>query len=284
MSPASSSLPRDVCDALHATDASLLGVGSFGETWRVSDPLSYSGVFAVKLLKAEQFDPRLLKRETEGLSASSHQGILKLHDTGRVDLAGEPRHVLICEFIDGKSVSAAASEGLPTTDEVRGFALSLLSALVELHSADRIHRDLKPDNIMLRNGDWAEAVIIDFGLSRPVDGGTMTLYPQRVGSIPWMSPEQLRGSRARKAADVWACGVILYQLLTGRHPFFHGLDLREILNDEDEILDLVSGPSPSLPFSVPEDLARTVSRMLTAEPLGARGSARRAYLDLEGKN
>ena len=136
---------------------------------------------------------------------------------------------------------------------------------------------------MLRDGKWSRPVLIDFGLTRPLSGGTMTLYPALVGTIPWMSPEQLQGERARKAGDIWACGVILYQMLTGMHPFFHGIDIRNM--EAEELVDLVSVPAPDLPTSVPDDLASLVKRLLIPDPPNQRGSAKRALRDLtEGKD
>ena len=96
-----------------------------------------------------------------------------------------------------------------------------------------------------------------------------------------MSPEQLQGKKARKAADLWACGVILYELLAGRHPFFGSLDLRKLA--EEEILDLVSVAPPSLHAIAPRPLADVVQRLVNPEAAGLRGSAGRAVRELEGE-
>lgn len=274
--------PEDVRSALRAAEAQFLGSGTFGETWQVRDPLGRNGQFALKLLRPEHFDHRLLQREVESLDQFDHPGIVKLHDVGTVELKGEKRYALMCEYIAGGSVGQVLRAGRqPSPQDVEAFALSLLRAVSELHSKEKIHRDIKPDNIMLRDGCWSTPVLIDFGLSRSVSGGTMTVYPAKVGSLPWMSPEQLQGKKARKAADLWACGVILYELLAGRHPFFGSLNLRDL--DEDEIFDLVSVAPAGLHANVPTPLAVVVQRLVNPEAAGLRGSAQRAVRELEGE-
>ncbi|MDH6238591.1 serine/threonine protein kinase [Cryobacterium sp. CG_9.6] len=156
------------------------------------------------------------------------------------------------------------------------FALGLMRTIDELHSVDVIHRDIKPDNIILRDGDWARPVLIDFGLSRGLADETFTVYPARVGTVAYMSPEQLRGEKARKASDIWACGVLFYKLLTGNHPYLvttAGLHI-------DDLADLVVGnPRPMLE-RVPPELESLVGRMLSDHEY-QRGSSRRTLSDLK---
>lgn len=274
-------LEQDLATALGASSVSFLDSGTFGETWYAVDIDGVPGPVAVKVLKAEYFNPRLLARETSNLDAFDHANIVHLHGVRTISLQGVERHVIVCEYIEGGSANdALRTRGLPSHKHVRKFALGLFEAVAELHSQDLIHRDLKPANVMLREGKWKHPVLIDFGLVRSLTGDTMTKYPAMVGSLPWMAPEQLQGEKARKACDNWACGVILYQLLTGTHPFFHGVDIGAL--EAEELVDIVSVPPRALPEDVPADLAEVVMRLLTPEPAGARGSASRALKDLRG--
>ncbi|MGC5225315.1 serine/threonine protein kinase [Micromonospora sp. DT81.3] len=276
-------LEDELAVALGASSVSFLGRGTFGDTWRALDLDGIPEPLAVKVLRAEFFNPRLLARETSNLNEFDHDNIVRLHSVQTITFQGEEHHVIVCEYIDGGSAGQALRAGArPSYKHIRKFAQGLFEAVVELHAKDKIHRDLKPDNIMLRDGKWKQPVLIDFGLVRSLTGDTMTNYPAMVGSIPWMAPEQLQGEKARKACDNWACGVILYQLLTGTHPFFQGVDIRAM--EPEELVDLVSVPPPPLPAEVPNDLAEVVIRLLTPDPPGARGSAARALKTLRGAN
>lgn len=275
-------LEDELATALGASSVSFLGRGTFGDTWCAHDLDGSTEPLAVKVLRAEYFNPRLLARETGNLNEFDHHNIVRLHSVRTIRFQGEEHHVIVCEYIDGGSAGQALRAGArPSHKHVRKFARGLFEAVAELHAKDKIHRDLKPDNIMLRGGKWKQPVLIDFGLVRSLTGDTMTNYPALVGSIPYMAPEQLQGERARKACDNWACGVILYQLLTGTHPFFHGIDIRAM--EPEELVDLVSVPPPPLPADVPDDLTELVERLLTPDPPGARGSAARALKTIGGK-
>lgn len=273
----------EMTSLLGASSVTFLGAGSFGTTYRVDGLDGRQDPVAVKVLKFEHFNSRLFARETEHLTDFDHDNIVRLHGIRSFTVQGQELHAIVCEFIDGGSVGQVVRlHGLPTYAQVSEFAEALLGAVAEMHSKDKIHRDLKPENVLLRQGDWKHPVIIDFGLVRSLSGNTMTAYPALVGSIPWMAPEQLQGEKARKACDIWASGVILYQLLTGRHPFLHGVDIQTL--EPSDLVELVSVPPSALPEDVPKPLSETVMRLLTPEPANARGSAKRALRDLREAN
>ncbi|MGB4135219.1 MAG: serine/threonine-protein kinase [Microbacterium sp.] len=276
-------LEDELAAALGASSVKFLGEGTFGNTYRVDGLDGHDEPVAVKVLKAEHFNARLLERETAHLTDFDHDNIVRLYGERTITFRGAEHHGIVCEFIDGGSVVHIVKQrGLPSHKHVRKFGIGLLGAIAELHSKDKIHRDLKPENILLRGGKWKHPVLIDFGLVRSLTGNTMTKYPALVGSVPWMAPEQLQGEKARKACDIWACGVVLYQVLTGRHPFLEGINMRAM--EPEELVELVSVPPTPLPPDVPADLAELVLRLLTPEPANARGSAKRALRDLRGAN
>ncbi|WP_082829047.1 serine/threonine-protein kinase [Microbacterium sp. TNHR37B] len=271
-----------IAHAFSARAAHFLGSGTFGETWCVQGMDGTDDDFAVKVLKPEFFHAARVQREIQGLQRFEHPGIVRLFEVRTITLGTESRTALVCEYIEGGSVHDALKAGrLPTKKQAKKFARGLLEAVAELHASETIHRDIKPANIMLRDGDWAKPVLIDFGLARSLSDKTFTRYPARVGSLLWMSPEQLSAERARKASDIWACGVVLHSVVSGEHPFVDMAALDQL--DEDELYDLFTVPPKPLPDSAPKSLARLVSRFLTAEPLYSRGTAQRAVTDLKGK-
>ena len=268
----------DVAEAFSSPSADLLGHGKFGETWKVI-VTSKGGVaetVAVKILHPDEFDLRLVKRETEGLRRFSSPSIVKLLETKDLEIAGTKRTVLVCEYVDGGNVTAnVVHAGHPTQDQILAFAYGLLGAVSQLHEAEMVHRDIKLDNIILRGGDWADPVLIDFGLSKSLTEESYTNYPSQVGTYSYMSPEQLNGDRAKKASDLWACGIILYKLVTGQHPYFQ--NVAGLLAED--LADLASGPPPALPDGTYPLIEELVERLLNQAP-HLRGSARRATKDL----
>ncbi|WP_291057834.1 serine/threonine-protein kinase [Herbiconiux sp.] len=268
---------QDVLDAIGGLHAEFLGIGSFGETWSIAGLEGVPDPSAAKILHEGSFNPRRLKRETDALERLDSAGIVDLYEVRVVTLGGIDRTVLICELIPGMDVEdKLAIDGRPNYAHVRKFAMGLLIAVRDMHDADTWHRDIKPANILLRDGRWKSPVLIDFGLSRAVTDATMTAYPQRVGTLRYMAPEALRGEPARKLADLWSCGVILYELIAGTHPFissFVGLA-------PDDVVDEVVGDPRPLPGDVPDDLRELVLRLLSQSP-HLRGSARRAIETLK---
>jgi len=262
--------------AFSATEARFLGKGTFGETWRVDSIDGRDAVCAVKLLDPKNFHPGLVQREVDGLSGVRSKRIMQLHDVRTVDVDRVRYTALVCEYLPGGDVQDNVSEfGLPSQGELLAFAVELLHAVKQLHDVDRVHRDLKPENIMLRGGRWDRPVLIDLGLSKGATDTTMTRYPSRVGSLLFMSPEQLRGERARKTSDLWACGVILFWALTGQHPYVTSTAGKT----EDDIAEEITGPPGALPAHTPPALKAVILRLLSEDAF-ARSTAKRALKTL----
>ncbi|MDO4099201.1 serine/threonine-protein kinase [Clavibacter michiganensis] len=270
-----------VAAALNGQNATLLGQGTFGETWRV-ELVEVDGepqTVAAKFLKPAHYNVTLAQRETAWLSRMSTHGVVRLFSVVEVDINGVQYTVLLCEYIHGGSVEDAITRAYPSHSEIMDFAAGLLECVEHVHSVNAVHRDIKPANIMLRDGDWSQPVLIDFGLAKGTGDATITQYPQPVGTIAWMAPEQLRGQEARKAADIWACGVILYQLFTaGAYPFFNPAELQGV--GREEIAELVEGPPVPLPDEVSPEMRLLIAKFLSQQGW-RRGSASRAAKDLK---
>ncbi len=265
----------DICRAFGVTSATVLGKGSFGETWRLNG--DGGGDIAAKIILQDDYDPDRLAREVDGLDRISSRNVVRLMETRTVNLNGSDRAALMCEFVAGGDVAGAlAAHKWPTYDEVHAFAVGLLTGVVAMHSADTVHRDIKPENIALRGGDWSQPVLLDLGLSKMLDVDSLTAYPALLGTRPFMAPEQIRLQEARKGADVWAVGVVLHLLLTKRHPFYGPKTARVNI---DGAVKLVTAGASDLPADVPEPLRTVAIRLLNAVP-NQRGSAQRALNDL----
>jgi predicted ATPase len=205
---------------------SSLGVGGMGEVYRARDGRLGRNV-ALKLLRRllvvgedgqdEAFD-RLL-REAMLASALNHPNIVTIYETGVVE---RDRYIAM-ELIEGATLRRAAAQGLPL-GRILGIARQVSEALAVAHGAQIVHRDIKPDNVMLRPDGYVK--LLDFGLARVQpeaiaagSTGPMTEPGTVLGTVAYMAPEQARGEPVAPEADIFALGVVLYELITGKHPF-----------------------------------------------------------------
>jgi Tol biopolymer transport system component/predicted Ser/Thr protein kinase len=200
-----------------------IGAGGMGEVYRARDPRLNREV-AIKV-SAAQFSERF-EREARAVAALNHPNICTLYDVG-------PNYLLM-EYIEG-----AAPKGPYPLDEALRIAGQVADALEAAHEKGIVHRDLKPANIKIKPDGSVK--VLDFGLakqSRDREGAVTENSPtismaatqagQILGTAAYMSPEQARGKPVDKRADIWAFGVVLYEMLTGRRPF-EGEDLAETL-------------------------------------------------------
>jgi eukaryotic-like serine/threonine-protein kinase len=200
-----------------------LGEGGMGIVYAARDTRLDRSV-ALKMIRRDTSDPEAaerLRREARAAATVNHPNVCQLYDIGEAD--GDT--FIAMELLEGESLAARLGRGpLPPAEAVQAM-LATLSALEALHACGLIHRDLKPSNIFLT----AHGVkILDFGLARSIEveaGETrLTMAGTVVGTPQYMAPEQLTGQPVDTRADIFAAGVVLYELLTGRpastaHPF-----------------------------------------------------------------
>lgn len=193
-----------------------LGEGGMGAVYKVRQD---GATYAMKLMKADPNDHFALtrfQREAEIAAAIRHPHVITIHRAG----VAHGCVFLIFEFIEGCSLDALIKNTEAWSPE-RAFALlePLASALDALHSQGIIHRDLKPANVFIRQEDNAP-VLGDFGIAKSISLETMTRTGEMLGTPVYMSPEQVEGEELCPATDIWAFGVIAYELLSGGHrPF-----------------------------------------------------------------
>src|ERR1700693_4330735 len=192
-----------------------LGAGGMGEVYRAADTRLKRTV-AIKVAK-ENFGERF-EREARNIAALNHPNICTLHDVG-------PNY-LVMELIEGESLRAWLRRGL-TVERSLGVARPAVEALCAVHRTGVIHRDLKPENVMVRVDGYVK--VLDFGLAKwvppvlqqPLEStATIGLSEpgQILGTAAYMSPEQIRGEEVDERSDLFAVGILLYEMLTRRHP------------------------------------------------------------------
>lgn len=255
--------PDLVASALGADSVTFLGAGAFGDTWRVGDR-------AVKIICVDGYPPARVAREISGLSRVDSPHVVRLHEAASVVLNGTDRPALFFEYVEGGDLQHRIdASDRPSPDQTVALLRGLLTGVRDLHAADgTVHRDIKPPNVALRDGAWEAPVLLDLGLAKSTTETTMTIYPGLVGTPPFMSPEQLRGTRARKAADLFSVGVTVRTAYSGIHPFYEvGVDYTY----DEALARIKAGPAP-LPDGLPDNIS-SVLDLLVSYAEYERGSA-----------
>jgi len=194
----------------------VLGSGGMGRVYKVRNVIS-DRVEAMKVLLANLADQKELAdrflREIKLLAALHHTNIASLFSALTLD----NRLVMLMEYVEGVTLlSRLQSSPIPPTDAI-SYSEQILSALGYAHKMNVIHRDVKPSNMML--SPQGVVKLMDFGIARPNNEVGMTLTGTTLGSLNYMSPEQVRGSEVDARSDVYSFGVSLYEMVTGQLPF-----------------------------------------------------------------
>lgn len=242
-----------------------IGEGGMGVVYRARDERLNRDV-ALKFLPAELDKDAaarsLLVHEARTASALNHPNICTIHDVGEED----GRTYIVMEFVQGRPLEEIAREGPMPTEAIVRYGEQIADALAHAHQHGVVHRDLKSANILVTAEGRVK--ILDFGLARhleadEVGGKTLSLVPSNqrgvVGTLHYIAPEVFRGEMADARSDIWALGVILYEMATGRRPF-RGKTAYEL-----SALILNESPPP-LPASVPPALSAVLHRCLIKDP------------------
>jgi len=250
---------------------SVLGTGGMGEVYRARDSALGRDV-AVKILRPGASNDadrlRRFRQEAQSAAALNHPNILAIHFVGEQD--GSP--YIVSELLEGESLRERLRSGALPVRKCMDYAAQIAEGLAAAHEKGVVHRDLKPENIFLTKDGRAK--ILDFGLAkltRPeqtaAEGGSLTLTQGSapgvvLGTVGYMSPEQVRGKTLDPRSDIFSFGLILYEMLSGKNVFLRG-------TTADTMSAILKEDPPELPLStggISPALDRVVRRCLEKEP------------------
>jgi serine/threonine protein kinase len=242
---------------------SLIGQGGMGEVYLASDS-ELGRQVAVKVLnQSDDFEKlRRFRQEAKTISTLSHPNILTLYEFGQ----HEDFHFIVSEYIKGETLREVLSRNELTLDEILDIAVQIGNALAAAHESGIIHRDIKPENIMILPDGYVK--VLDFGLAKltnlekmlqssPEAPTASVIHTQSgviMGTVNYMSPEQLRAQETDERTDIWALGVVLYEMLTGRQPFTGA-------SVSDTIAAILNQPAPALP-GIPAEFETVIFKSL----------------------
>ncbi|MGI3203210.1 serine/threonine-protein kinase [Streptomyces sp. GLT-R25] len=250
-----------------------LGHGGMGTVWRAKDETVDREV-AVKEPRVPDHLPEReranvserMRREARAAARLDHPAVVNVHDVAVVD--GQPW--IVMELVRGRSLGDALQEGTIGAREAARIGLEVLGALESAHAAGILHRDVKPDNVMLGTGD--RVVLTDFGIAQ-IEGETnLTDTGGFVGSPEYIAPERVLGQRPGPASDLWSLGVVLYAATEGVSPFRR--------TNTPATLQSVLNATPAAPNAATGPLADAINGLLDKDPARRPDAARvRALLE-----
>lgn len=217
-----------------------IGKGSMGVVYEGYDPLIRRRV-AIKVIRNDELLDRTLlpelmsrlQREAQAAGRLNHPGIVAVYDYGEdTTIHGSPAAYIAMEFVDGSDLKTLLDSGKPlTVPEIARWMGGILAALQHAHDRGVTHRDIKPSNVMMLPDGTIK--IADFGIAR-LDDSELTRTGSMIGTPQYMAPEQLLGLEVDGRADLFSCGVVLYQLLTGVRPFSgsYATVVQKVLNEQ----------------------------------------------------
>ena len=211
----------------HYRILSKLGEGGMAEVYLAQD-MKLGRRVAMKFLppetSADQHARRRLVREAQAAATLEHQNICAIYEVGEAD----GHTFIVMQYVDGATLYKFLQGRALDVPTALSLSVQIADALTEAHSHGIIHRDLKPQNIMITARQQAK--VMDFGLAKVMDGAEvveseaktrslLTTPGTIIGTIPYMSPEQVRGERIDERSDIFSFGVLFYEMLTGYQPF-----------------------------------------------------------------
>ncbi len=254
----------------------LLGAGGMANVYKGTD-MQTGKLVAVKVLKQEYVNnPDLVRRfknEAKAISLLNHPNITKVYD---VSVSDELQYIVM-EYIEGitlKEYMEYRAKAL-TYKETVHFIMQILAALQHAHDKGIVHRDIKPQNIMLLADGTIK--VMDFGIARFSRSESRTITDKAIGSVHYISPEQARGNPTDLRADLYSVGVMMYEMLSGTLPFESDSPVSVAIKQISE----EAKPLRELNPAVPEALAAITARAMAKDPAERYLSAREMMADLE---
>lgn len=253
----------------------LIGVGGMADIYKARD-ITEDRIVAVKILKNEFVGSedfiRRFRNESKAIALLSHPNIVKIYDVGFT----EKLQFIVMEYIDGITLTEYISkQGVLKWKDVVHFAMQILKALQHAHDRGIVHRDIKPQNVMLLSDGTIK--VMDFGIARFNRETDKTISEKAIGSVHYISPEQARGDVTDERSDIYSVGIMLYEMLTGKKPFDGDSPVAIALMHMQSNAKKMS----ELNNSIPEGLEEITEKAMQKEPSKRYQTAGEMMKDIE---
>src|SRR5215211_9363130 len=233
-----------------------LGSGGSGSVWLAQDEETGLEV-ALKMVPREGRAAARAGREAEAAARLRHPACLRAYDLGH-----DTRHVyIVYEYVPGRTLREAMRAGVLDDADAVEVAAQILEGLAHAHARGVVHRDVKPANVILAEGDGISVRILDFGLAMMDHADGLTATGDVPGTLAYVPPERLAGEDATAASDVWAVGVLLWEALAGGHPFW-----KSSLLDAAKAIQAGAPPLRTVRPDLSRPLAAAVDAALALDP------------------
>ncbi len=253
---------------------SLIGVGGMSNVYKAVDTTNGNTV-AIKFMKEEFFENeelvRRFKNESKAISLLDHPNIIKVID---VNITDTEKYIVV-EYIDGITLKEYIdNRKILTWQETVQFTSTILAAISHAHENGIIHRDLKPQNIMLlRDGTLK---IMDFGIARLSTANQKTVTDKAIGSVHYISPEQVKGKNSDGRSDIYSIGIMMYEMLTGTLPFVSDSAVSVAMK---QVSDLAKKPT-EIVDTIPKGLEQIVMKAIEKQPIDRYQTANEMLKDI----
>jgi len=254
----------------------LIGIGGMADVYKAVDLMEDNKVVAVKILKSEFADNddfvRRFRNESKAIAVLSHPNIVKIYDVGFSDKI----QFIVMEYIDGITLREfMEQQGVLKWKDTVHFIIQILRALQHAHDRGIVHRDIKPQNIMLFPDGTIK--VMDFGIARFAREEGKTISDKAIGSVHYISPEQARGDITDEKSDIYSVGVMMYEMLTGVKPFDADTPVAVA------VMHMQNTPKPprQINDTIPEGLEAIVLRAMQKDASKRYQSASEMIKDIE---
>ncbi len=250
-----------------------IGTGGMAEVYKAKDA-RLNRMVAIKILKAEFSNDKgfitRFKNEAQSAAGLSHPNIVSVFDVGDDD----GYHYIVMELVEGITLKRfIEKKRVLEVREAVGIGIQIAQGMEAAHNNHIIHRDIKPQNIMIsRDG---KVKVADFGIAKVVSSDTFT--QTAVGSVHYLSPEQARGGYSDERSDIYSLGVTLYEMLTGQLPFFGESEVTVALQHIQAEAKPVKEINPAIPYA----LDKVIQKCMQKHPENRYGSASELIMDLK---
>lgn len=253
----------------------IIGVGGMAVVYKAYDNID-DRIVAVKILKEEflanEEFRRRFKNESKAIAVLSHMNIVKVYDVSY----GDRLQYIVMEYVEGITLKEyIQQQGFVNHREAVFFVMQVLRALQHAHDKGIVHRDIKPQNILLLENGVIK--VTDFGIARFFASETRTMTDTAIGSVHYISPEQARGDLTNDKADIYSVGVMLYEMLTGRVPFEsdNTVSVAIMQLQKDPVMPRMINPQ------IPIGIEQIIMKAMQKNPIDRYQSAAEMLLDLE---